>query len=234
MSFAKMITDAGLRPPVAADAPFLGPQWFWLRGTLPNAATDTIDLRTLFQTDPAILARYNPAPAAPDLWIHVEQVQPVLFSGASAGLALAEKAKLVQGMELHAKVGAVNIAHPIGPYIDEVYDSQTVTVDSDDTASVVQRGALHGNPLVLSRPLTLDLSVDSFEVKFSTATPASPGAFLLGFFGIVANKDVGGKVGDIKSQTGMIKCPSPLPEVAAAYDRATGALNARQFRTRGK
>lgn len=230
MNFQQHIVASGGRPPQAQNPNFLGMQWFHLLIDLPNAATTTIDLRDedVIDTDQTIAARYNSLKTNPDLIVHIEQVQVRLFGGAAAALAVGEKAKLVEGAYLHVNQGGRNIAYSLGPHITEAYADPTVSFDSDDTAAAVIRGSLNGPPLILPQPLTLDLANDAFELRFSTATPASPGKAFFSFYGAVTQAKLGGAA--IATKQGTIRCGDhgliEDPEVMAAFDRATYA-NAR-------
>lgn len=224
-SIVEKLIQSGLRPPTEAFENFIGPQWFFAPITFPNAATTAIDLTaaSVVTGDQSVLARYNALAAKPDLTVHMEQVQLIAYDGATTALALSEKDKLIQGAYLYTKVQGRETAYNLGPHITELHQALNSTVDSDDATAMVLRGHLNGPPLILPQPLTVDLAADPLEIRFSTATPASPGVGFFAWYGAVWQ----GKLGDAVLQTkdGHIKCAGGRikdPQLMGDFDRITG------------
>lgn len=231
MDFAQAVTDLNLRPPTQVPADFLGPQWFWFVITLPNADTTAQNMRlnTVLTSDAAVAAQFQSVQdQTPELLLHIDQMHVHLL-GAS-GIAISEKQKLVRGMYVEFTDDAKPVAFELGPHITEPYRDQVVTFDSDDTAASVQRGCLNGPPLILPRPMTLDLSTNGFQIKFSEATPATPGDALIGVFGAIAGKaKFGLNAKELSYRGNKIGCANGRVSVGMGgeFDRASGMLAAR-------
>lgn len=206
-SITEIALAHGLRPPVDSIVDeFVGPGWFSHIVSIPNAATTAQSLRNgaIFTTDASIAERWGTnADSQQDRIVHVEQVHVNIFGGAWQALALTEKQKLVEGLEMMAKQGGAKTRYSLGDHIMEAYQDQLVTFDSDNTSASVVYGALNGPPLVLPRPLTLDLSSDEWELQFNTATPAGPIKAHFRWYGFAAVKTL-----DIIPKSGVVTLPN--------------------------
>lgn len=233
------LVENGLRPAVDNDSDIIGPQWFSHLVEIPNAATTAINLRdaTIFTSDRTIQTRWGVQSSGNvDRIVHAEQVHLNIFGGAWAALALTEKQKVVEGAYLYAKQGGQEIGYDLGEFVAEAYQEGFVTFDSDDTAAAVVRGSLNGPPLVLPKPLTLDLNNDVWEIRFSTATPAGPIKAKFRWFGTCSPNTV--KLSPMDDKGAFIVAGDGtrigcngngrLPtRKFAAFDQASGYLGAR-------
>ncbi len=223
MSLTQFFLEHELPMPVTPGSKVLGPRWFQFQVEIPNASSDSIDLRagSILATDPMIDARFNTPSNSPDFTAHVVAAHFIPFDAGWADLDLVDKEKTLEGVRMSCTMASVPYAEPLGLHTQDAFADQFVDVDSDNTALNLY-GHANGEPLQLIHPWTLDLANDSWQIEFNNVNqPAGPLKAWFRWFGVFA-PNTEGVAEAIQMGDMQVRCPhGRLPKgTAARFNRA--------------
>lgn len=181
----------GMTPPTQPNqSNIIGPRWFKHIITLPDGATDEIDLKdgAILKTDAMIEARFGTP--GNDFIAHILGFHVVGYSAGWVDLPASEKAKILKGITVECTQGGLPFAERLGNHIAELLGDQFTDVDSDN-ATLEIYGHANGAPLVLEDPWTINMGGDQLKLSFNNVDQPAGGVELeFQWFGFFAPNDV--------------------------------------------